>query len=76
MPDSNDLIDDLIRHGVTQSEGITRPRFMPADCPHCAYDRRFPGLEMGGWLQQDNNGPIVSCPLCNDDGKHPRDWKE
>jgi hypothetical protein len=23
-------------------------------------------------MQQDNNGPIVSCPLCNDDGKHPR----
>lgn len=21
-------------------------------------------------MQQDNNGPIVSCPLCNDDGSH------
>lgn len=44
----------------------------PANCPHCEYDRRSPGFERGGWLQQDNNGPIVSCPLCNDDGKHPR----
>lgn len=44
------------------------PRPAPADCPHCEYDRRFPGFEAGGWLQQDNNGPIVSCPVCNDDG--------
>ena len=47
-------------------------RFTPATCPHCEYDRRFPGFESGGWIQQDNNGPIVSCPVCNDDGKHPR----
>lgn len=44
----------------------------PSECPHCEYDRRFPGFEGGGWMQQDNNGPIVSCPMCNDDGKHPR----
>lgn len=44
----------------------------PSECPHCEYDRRFPGFESGGWMQQDNNGPIVSCPLCNDDGAHPR----
>ena len=47
-------------------------RFTPSNCPHCEYDRRFPGFEGGGWLQQDNNGPIVSCPLCNDDGSHER----
>lgn len=46
--------------------------FSPADCPHCEYDRRFPGFEAGGWMQQDNNGPVVSCPLCNDNGAHPR----
>lgn len=46
-------------------------RFKPATCPHCEYDRRFPGFEAGGWIQQDNNGPVVSCPLCNDDGSHP-----
>jgi len=50
----------------------TETKFTPANCPHCAYDRRFPGFESGGWMQQDNNGPIVSCPLCNDDGSHPR----
>ena len=44
----------------------------PRDCPHCAYDRRFPGFEDGGWLQQDNNGPIHPCPLCNDSGAYPR----
>ena len=47
-------------------------KFLPANCPHCEYDRHFPGFKSGGWLQQDNNGPVVSCPLCNDDGKHPR----
>lgn len=47
-------------------------RFTPSNCPHCEYDRRFPELECGGWIQQDNNGPIVSCPVCNDDGAHPR----
>lgn len=45
----------------------------PAECPHCEYDRRFPGFESGGWMQQDNNGPIVSCPMCNDDGSYPTD---
>lgn len=57
----------------THLADIMRPRFTPADCPHCEYDRRFPGFTSGGWLQQDNNGPIVSCPVCNDDGKHPRE---
>jgi hypothetical protein len=43
-------------------------RITPANCPLCEYDRRFPGFEAGGWMQQDNNGPIVSCPMCNPDG--------
>jgi hypothetical protein len=43
-----------------------------SECPHCEYDRRFPGFEAGGWVQQDNNGPIVSCPVCNPDGSYPR----
>lgn len=43
-------------------------RWKPHNCPHCEYDRRFPGFEAGGWMQQENNGPIVSCPLCNPDG--------
>lgn len=46
------------------------PIFKPTECPHCEYDRRFLDFEMGGWMQQDNNGPIVSCPLCNDDGSY------
>jgi len=44
-------------------------RFTPDDCPHCEYDRKFYG---GGWVYYGNNGPISPCPLCNDDGKHPR----
>jgi hypothetical protein len=46
----------------------TQRRFVPATCPYCAYDRQFPGFEGGGWIEMPNNGPIVSCPLCNDDG--------
>ena len=46
-----------------------RLKICHSECPHCAYDRRFPGFEAGGWMQQDNNGPIVSCPMCNPDGK-------
>lgn len=41
-------------------------------CPHCEYDSRFPEFEAGGWLQQDNNGPIVPCPVCNPNGERPR----
>lgn len=47
-----------------------KPLYKPSECPHCEYDRRFPGFQAGGWIQQDNNGPIVSCPMCNDDGLH------
>jgi hypothetical protein len=53
-----------------------KPMFKPAECPHCEYDRRFPDFERGGWMQQDNNGPIVSCPMCNDDGSYPRSPQE
>jgi hypothetical protein len=51
-----------------QQSTFTAPK--PTECPHCEYDRRFPGFEGGGWMQQDNNGPIVPCPLCNDDGSY------
>lgn len=51
--------------------GVNAPERV-AHCQHCEYDRRFPGFENGGWIQQDNNGPIVPCPVCNDDGAHPR----
>lgn len=50
---------------------LARDPINPANCPHCEYDRRFPGFEGGGWMQQDNNGPIVSCPMCNPDGTFP-----
>lgn len=47
----------------------------PSVCPHCEYNRRFPGFEDGGWILQDNNGPIVSCPMCNADGAYLRQEK-
>ena len=51
-----------------RSKGIT-----PANCPHCKFDRRFPGFKSGGWMETGNNGPIVACPMCNADESHPRD---
>ena len=38
-------------------------------CQHCAPDHKRLGP---GWIEQDNNGPIVSCPVCNDDGAYRR----
>jgi hypothetical protein len=58
---------------TTEQTRFIKPQFTPRECPHCEYDRRFPGFESGGWIQQDHNGPIVSCPMCNDDGSHPRE---
>ncbi len=76
----SDLATSLLgRGGVTPREiadqlktSIASMGFQPHNCPYCEYDRRFPGFESGGWIQQDNNGPIVSCLVCNDDGTHPR----
>lgn len=58
---------DARRRQTERSGGIK-----PSECPHCKYDRRFPGFEAGGWMQQDSNGPIVPCPLCNDSQAYPR----
>lgn len=63
--------DSLLPPGYTEKK--RRVRYTPDNCPHCEYDRSFPGFESGGWVQQENNGPIVSCPFCNPDGKHPRE---
>lgn len=53
--------------------GAWFPKVTPQNCPHCEYDRRFPATEMGGWIYTGNNGPYVACPMCNDDGSHPRE---
>lgn len=53
--------DNAARKGIT-----------PSNCSYCEYDRRFPGFKRGGWLQSENNGPIMCCPLCNADGRQPR----
>lgn len=44
-------------------------RFSPANCPHCNGEPAWVGA---GWIEQPNNGPIVACPLCNDDGVFQR----
>jgi hypothetical protein len=49
-----------------------KPRFTPANCPHCEYDRRFPESKSGGWMYMGNGAPLTCCPVCNPDGKHPR----
>jgi hypothetical protein len=54
-------------------EGARRNGITPANCPHCEFDRRFPGFKSGGWIEPYNNGPIGPCPMCNADGSHPRD---
>jgi hypothetical protein len=57
-------------HYRSRRSGVDQRKPQPSECPHCEFDRRFPGFEAGGWIQQDNNGPIVSCPMCNVDGSH------
>lgn len=56
-PSNNRNADDM---------GLPSParRFTPKDCPHCAYDRRFPETADGGWVYFGNNGPIVPCVVC------------
>ena len=39
-------------------------------CPHC--DGAGPNP---GWIETENNGPIVACPLCNPDGEKERAWE-
>jgi hypothetical protein len=34
----------------------------PADCLYCEPDHERLGP---GWIEQDNNGPIVRCPVCS-----------
>ena len=67
--DAQRVWEEHLRADQTKRSGGVKP----SECPHCEYDRRFPGFEAGGWMQQPNNGPIVPCPLCNDSAAYPRD---
>lgn len=64
----DDYTDQLNERAAAYLSSVT-----PATCPHCEYDRRIAGLERGGWVQHDNNGPIKPCGWCNPDGEFPRD---
>ncbi len=61
-----------VANAQARADGKREPFPTPSNCPHCAYERQFPGFGSGGWIRQDNGGPIVSCPVCNDAGDHPR----
>ena len=37
------------------------------DCPQCKREAE------PGWIELDNNGPIVPCLLCNRNGDYRRD---
>ena len=28
-----------------------------------------------GWIETENNGPIVACPVCNPNGEREREWQ-
>ena len=46
---------------------------MKLGCRYCMPNGR-PDPEPG-WIEMDNNGPIVSCPICNKDGDNDRIWE-
>lgn len=39
----------------------------PICCPHCRNEPE------PGWIETDNNGPIVPCPVCNPNGDYGRE---
>lgn len=38
-------------------------------CDYCKGERE------PDWIEPPNNGPIVSCPMCNPDGDKDRAWR-
>lgn len=66
-------MDDVQRARIAKLAGEPKKnRFSPLNCPHCNGEPDWVGP---GWIEQTNNGGIVSCPLCNDDGAYPRPSK-
>ena len=59
-------IDDHWQSRLAAIEG--RPDSEPEE-PYCEYCQ---AESEPGWIETDNNGPIVPCPICNDDGSKPR----
>lgn len=57
---------------ISQNTSGMKPMLTPTDCWYCEYDRRFPETSEGGWIYFGNNGPYVSCPICNPKGERPR----
>ena len=41
-------------------------------CGECKYCDRDHGRFGPGWVEIDNNGPIVGCPVCNPSGTYLR----
>lgn len=40
----------------------------PRNCLYCK------GEQEPGWIETDNNGPIVACPVCNPNGEREREY--
>lgn len=52
-----------------QRERHKRDALRCQDCKYCKRDNKVLGP---GWIEMDNNGPIVPCPVCNDNGRYVR----
>lgn len=48
-----------LRDATLSLQASAKPR-EALGCPHCLGAGPEPG-----WIEQDNNGPIVACPICN-----------
>jgi hypothetical protein len=62
--------------GMTAAASIRREkernRAARDRCEACQYCKPDHARLGPGWIEQDNNGPIVSCPVCNPTGAFDR----
>jgi hypothetical protein len=42
---------------------------MARTCTYCKSEAEI------GWIETGNNGPIVSCPICNPNGEREREYE-
>lgn len=45
----------------------------PLTLKRCEYCRDEP---LAGWIETDNNGPVVPCPSCNDKSRFEREYEK
>ena len=49
---------------------------MDRDARIMAGDRQCQYCDDDGWIEQDNNGPIVGCPVCNPNDEDRDDYDD